>query len=412
MWNVQDKLSKDGKPLCISIYADKTKLSSFGTAQHPIMARIDNLPEEILNGRGLGSTQVVGWLPILSDEESEKLKPDYVNFKRAVYHACFSHLLSTISEESYVGCIFNCGGTLRNLYPFVFVLAADYEEQCAMTLTRGVKSLFPCTVCLVSQQELCLLSKKHPRRTADEAMKALKLAEKATSKAARERILKPLGLRNVMNTFFSINNSDPFAACTFDKLHNNCHGLGRKHAFKKIKWLIKALPSGGRDESRSIGKQMENMPRWPTLHHFSRLFLSTEFADGNELRDIMKMFIFASHNVIGADEKSLEYVLLFHTTETIEAGHKAVEDFGRLLNAYDDVLSKLLPGYDDTSNHEDNSNDSGEENIINIDDEEADDSSNDNSNDDSSIDSEDSNNALESGDGNDGNDVGSWGSSS
>jgi hypothetical protein len=63
----QTKLPDDGKPLCIALYADKTQLSSFGTAQgYPIMAQIHNLPHYIRNGKGLGATQVVGWLPIVS----------------------------------------------------------------------------------------------------------------------------------------------------------------------------------------------------------------------------------------------------------------------------------------------------------------------------------------------------------
>jgi Plavaka transposase len=63
----QTELPKDGKPLCITLYADKTHLSSFGTAQgYPIMAQINNLPHNVQNSTGLGSTQVVGWLPIVS----------------------------------------------------------------------------------------------------------------------------------------------------------------------------------------------------------------------------------------------------------------------------------------------------------------------------------------------------------
>ena len=68
LWD-QTALPKDGKPFGITLYADKTRLSSFGTAQgYPIMAQLVNLPQDIRNGRGLGSTQVVGWLPIVSDQ--------------------------------------------------------------------------------------------------------------------------------------------------------------------------------------------------------------------------------------------------------------------------------------------------------------------------------------------------------
>ena len=56
-----------GKPLCITLFADKTQLSSFGNEKgYPVMAQLCQLPQEIRNMRGLGGTQVVGWLPIVS----------------------------------------------------------------------------------------------------------------------------------------------------------------------------------------------------------------------------------------------------------------------------------------------------------------------------------------------------------
>jgi len=56
----------DGKLLAIILYADKTKLSSFGTAMgYPVIARIGNLPVDIQNGKGLGGGELVGWLPLV-----------------------------------------------------------------------------------------------------------------------------------------------------------------------------------------------------------------------------------------------------------------------------------------------------------------------------------------------------------
>jgi len=52
--------------LCLELYADKTKLSSFGTEKgYPVMARIANLPVKIRNGEGIGGGRVVGWLPMV-----------------------------------------------------------------------------------------------------------------------------------------------------------------------------------------------------------------------------------------------------------------------------------------------------------------------------------------------------------
>lgn len=52
--------------LCLELYADKTRLASFGTEQgYPVMARIVNLPVGIRNGNGIGGARVVGWLPVV-----------------------------------------------------------------------------------------------------------------------------------------------------------------------------------------------------------------------------------------------------------------------------------------------------------------------------------------------------------
>lgn len=67
----------------------------------------------------------------MAGEESEK--PDIADFKRAVWHKCFEVLLKTISLLSITGIPVLCGGTTwHQVYPFIFVLAADYEEQYVM----------------------------------------------------------------------------------------------------------------------------------------------------------------------------------------------------------------------------------------------------------------------------------------
>jgi hypothetical protein len=54
-------------PFCIILYADKTRLSSFGTESgYPVLARCANLPVSVRNGEGLGGSRLVGWLPIVT----------------------------------------------------------------------------------------------------------------------------------------------------------------------------------------------------------------------------------------------------------------------------------------------------------------------------------------------------------
>jgi hypothetical protein len=62
----QSKLPDGASPVFLIIYADKTRLSSFGTAKgYPVVARIANLPTEIRNSDGVGGGRLVGWLPIV-----------------------------------------------------------------------------------------------------------------------------------------------------------------------------------------------------------------------------------------------------------------------------------------------------------------------------------------------------------
>ncbi|KAG2060965.1 hypothetical protein BDR06DRAFT_966783 [Suillus hirtellus] len=59
------QLPQDAKPLAFILYADKTRLSLFGTAKgYLVVMHLANLPTDIRNRQGVGSGYIVGWLPI------------------------------------------------------------------------------------------------------------------------------------------------------------------------------------------------------------------------------------------------------------------------------------------------------------------------------------------------------------
>ena len=63
---MQTEFQLGGYPVAYILYADKTRLSSFGSKKgYPIVARLANLSAEIRNGDGYGGGQVVGFLPIV-----------------------------------------------------------------------------------------------------------------------------------------------------------------------------------------------------------------------------------------------------------------------------------------------------------------------------------------------------------
>ncbi len=56
----------DGKPVGLILWADKNKLSTFGTQKgHPIVARLSNLDEEIRSSLGVGGGRIVGLVPVV-----------------------------------------------------------------------------------------------------------------------------------------------------------------------------------------------------------------------------------------------------------------------------------------------------------------------------------------------------------
>lgn len=63
---IQSLLPRNSCPICIFVYADRARLSSFGTAKaYPVMIALGNLPMELRNGVGVGGARTVGWLPIV-----------------------------------------------------------------------------------------------------------------------------------------------------------------------------------------------------------------------------------------------------------------------------------------------------------------------------------------------------------
>ncbi|KAF7334738.1 hypothetical protein MSAN_02372200 [Mycena sanguinolenta] len=321
------------------IYADKAKLSSFGTEKaYPAIGRLANVFGGLRNSDQWGGGQVVGSLPVVKDDTAESGKTGYVNFKNAVWHAAFYKLLESIIPHSKTGIWTRCGdGKIRWLFPAIFILAADYEEASVMALIRGLRGLHPCPICLVKSEDQSDLSKTPELRTAEKAQEAVQKARRLKGEAGEE-ILKNMGLRKIDNVFWKVANSDPYQAICFDRLHSHHSGLWGDHFFGPIEKL------GGR-YSAKLDQQFDLLPRWRNMNHFQTVPNMT-FNDGSKHQDISKMMLYAVHNIL-TDRLGLillEWVrsymeldmyvsLEVHTTETIAAGRQELRNFGHLMEA-------------------------------------------------------------------------------
>ncbi|KAI9428775.1 hypothetical protein H4582DRAFT_2091022 [Lactarius indigo] len=345
-WNFQSRIPKGARPLCFILYADKSKLSSFGTEMaYPVIARCANLPVEIRNSNGTGGGRVIGWLPIVPENPEDSKETAFVNFKREVWHRAFRRIIESIIEKSKTGCWLRCAdGTDQLFYPGIIILSADYEEQCIMSLIRGTRGKRPCPVCLVPDDELTDITRTWPLRSTA-GMQKIIVRGRTLPKNVREKLLIGHGLRDIDNVFWLVNNSDPYRALSFDRLHSNNTGLFGHHLWREFKALAQTW--GG--AASKVDQQFDLAPRWRGLHHFPAV-MKVSFTDGTKFEDISKVVVFAAHNVIPQDSKKgwqllyclrslsiLDLLLSLeaHTEKTILAGRnelKKFADFMEILN--------------------------------------------------------------------------------
>ncbi|KAG5640562.1 hypothetical protein DXG03_008069 [Asterophora parasitica] len=242
-WSAQSSIPSDGHLFGIILYADKSKLSSFRTQMgYPVVARCAHLPAEIRNGSGVGAGQVVGWLPIIKEDEEYKKKTDYIDFKRVVWHESVRKLMETVAEYSKIGIWIKCrDGIERRLFPIILILTADYEEhphRCVMALTRGGNGLCPCPVCLIPKDKQSDFRDNYPARTMEHAQDLYQNAAAMSSAARQDEILKEESWRFAKNAFWDINLSDPSQTLSWDRMHGYAHGLGGKHILPQLQEFL------------------------------------------------------------------------------------------------------------------------------------------------------------------------------
>ncbi|KAJ3563803.1 hypothetical protein NP233_g8701 [Leucocoprinus birnbaumii] len=344
----QSTLPPTAKPLGFILYADKTKLSSFGSQMaYPVVARIANLPVEVRNGQGLGGGCTVGWLPIVKDDAGTSNEKGYPDFKRVVWHESARILIRKLAEIAKRGgeWVRAGNGVDLHLVPWIFLVSADYEEQCVIALIRGFMSLFPCPICLVPAHLQFDVGLSFELRT-QAATQALISGAQELNKKDAEALLKSKGLRPVKNAFWEIEGFDLHRAISFDRMHNNAHGLGGKHLWPL---LLEYLKECGPNTKGLVDERANELPRWRDLHHFHEV-TEVSFSDASKFEDVVKISLFIAHDLILESGQPGAFLFLqllrkylnldlymgfnVHTLETIEAGKAELAEWRDLLSEY------------------------------------------------------------------------------
>ncbi|KIJ48583.1 hypothetical protein M422DRAFT_162395 [Sphaerobolus stellatus SS14] len=291
-WDIQDSLPQEvGVPHCflpLHLWLDKSNVAKT-VKKHPIILRPGFLPSVIRNASGNGGGVLIGYMSIVEDpnetaetEDDSASSIEIAEFKREIYHKILHIILRTIRRRSRAGEAVICGDhIMRVLHPGFLIHAVDGEEAYCLCGTRGVRANYPCPRCLVHKSCLDKLSIPLTMRTQNKMQeiytKALTLRD-----SAAEKLLKDAGLHFVKNAFWSIYNSDPYLAYSYDMLHAFDSGEWGKH-----QWPLLLDHILNASEKRWLSSNMRLVPRWRSLKHFNAV-TSVDFADGNSYRDILK----------------------------------------------------------------------------------------------------------------------------
>ncbi|KAK0474049.1 hypothetical protein IW261DRAFT_1423170 [Armillaria novae-zelandiae] len=246
-------------------------------------------------------------------------------------------IMESVVEYSYTGYAFTLphSGKTIVIYPFIFVLSADYEEHCMMTLIRGVRSACPCPVCLVPDKNLMDITEVYPLRTTENMQKCYHQAQEV-----EDDILKSSGLRNMKNVFWSMDRSDPYRTVSWDRLHAYHLGLF-KHLLLCLLEHVERIHRPDKCKAKVIIDEfITNFPRWQNLIHFTNQIL------------------FAAHSVLTKAKNPNAYLLLkviqsyieldmytsmdVHMEKSIDEGRQLLGVFEANLKAYSQATDHMV----------------------------------------------------------------------
>ncbi|KAJ6550186.1 hypothetical protein B0H19DRAFT_1298710 [Mycena capillaripes] len=293
-WKIQNSLPHVPRmPHCyvpLSLWLDKGTVTK-RVSKHPVLLRPLFLPSHIRNASGNGGGILFAYMvmPIDPADPSDRNAAQtlaWAQFKREVMHKVFKIIFAPLLGPAKHGESLTCGDDIQRVcYPGVPITSIDGEEACSVSACRAALASFPCPRCLVHHNDLNKICRTFPLRTTETMKQFYEDAIAAPTKAESERILQSVGLHATENFFWSLPNSDPYSANSYDLLHSDEGGKWGKHLWVLLLEVLKESGFKGR-----LTMNMGKIPRWPNLKHF--LNVTTEdYTDGQAFLDILKCIL-------------------------------------------------------------------------------------------------------------------------
>ncbi|KAJ7655541.1 hypothetical protein B0H17DRAFT_956309 [Mycena rosella] len=255
---------------------------------HPMVLRPVFLPGDIRNASGNGGGVLLGYMDAVADpsDPSDRKTADtlsFAKFKMKVYQRVLKVVFASLKSRSWNGEAFECWDKLVRVFPpGILITSLDGKEAAYFNACRAALANYPCPKCLVHKDELHRLTKVFQRRTTSTMSAVLRKALGASTKKAKEEILKKHGLHGTAHFLWGFRFSDPYAAYAYDTLHSDDLGKWGHHIWPLLLEVLEDVGGKG-----TFAKNMREFARWPGLKHFNQV-TTIHFTDGQTFYDILK----------------------------------------------------------------------------------------------------------------------------
>ncbi|KAF8524414.1 hypothetical protein BU17DRAFT_43042, partial [Hysterangium stoloniferum] len=163
-----------------------------------------------------------------------------------IYHKVLTIAFKPLQNPSEYGETVTCSDYIQwVLTTGIVIQSVDGEEAACTCATWGASALHPCPQCFVHKDELTKPKKVFPLHTTQTMLDVIQEARTARSKKKTEEILWDNGLHIVDNAFWTIANSDPYSAVSYDTLHSDDLGKWGGHLFPKMVEVLCNMKQGG-----------------------------------------------------------------------------------------------------------------------------------------------------------------------
>ncbi|KIK10667.1 hypothetical protein PISMIDRAFT_20190 [Pisolithus microcarpus 441] len=121
-----------------------------------------------------------------------------------------------------------------------------------MALICGIKSNFPCPICLIPHNHISDFPAQCELQTSKNILKVLEDTHSQDTQEKKEQILIQQGLCDVDSAFTVVMNTDVYHALSWDRLHANFSGKFGDHLWAE---LLRILDKAGHQTMAMVEKK-------------------------------------------------------------------------------------------------------------------------------------------------------------